>query len=67
MSKKEAISQLRMMIYNKKLCEDEINAITTAVACMEAISDCRNELCLLCGNYKRSHIGACEGCRWKDV
>lgn len=27
---------------------------------------CRNELCLRCGNYKESHIGACDGCRWKD-
>lgn len=27
---------------------------------------CRNELCLHCGNYKRSHLGACNGCRWKD-
>lgn len=28
---------------------------------------CRNELCLLCGHYKRAHKGACDGCRWKDV
>lgn len=26
--------------------------------------DCRNELCLRCGQYKQKHLGACEGCRW---
>ena len=29
--------------------------------------DCRNELCLKCGNYKQAHNGACDGCRWRDV
>lgn len=28
------------------------------------LADCRNELCLLCGQYKQRHLGACEGCRW---
>jgi len=28
---------------------------------------CRNELCLLCGQYKNRHLGACDGCRWKDL
>lgn len=27
--------------------------------------DCRNELCLRCGDYKMAHLGACEDCRWK--
>lgn len=30
------------------------------------LKDCRNELCLKCGDYKQSHLGACDGCRWKD-
>ena len=29
------------------------------------LADCRNELCLLCGDYKTAHKGACDGCRWK--
>ena len=29
--------------------------------------DCRNELCLKCGNYKQKHIGACDGCRWENI
>ena len=31
------------------------------------LSTCRNELCLYCGQYKQSHLGACDGCRWKKV
>lgn len=30
------------------------------------LEDCRNELCLKCGDYKRAHLGACDGCRWKE-
>lgn len=36
----------------------------------EAIRDlyaCRNELCLHCGKYKSSHLGACRDCRWESV
>ena len=29
------------------------------------LRDCRNELCLKCGNYHEAHNGACDGCRWK--
>lgn len=29
--------------------------------------DCRNELCLRCGEYTRRHLGACDGCRWRDA
>ena len=31
------------------------------------LRDCVNELCLRCGSYKEEHLGACDGCRWKDV
>lgn len=27
--------------------------------------DCRNELCLKCGDYTQKHLGACDGCRWR--
>ncbi len=30
------------------------------------LEDCRNELCLKCGEYKQRHLGACDGCRWKE-
>ena len=29
--------------------------------------DCVNEMCSLCGAYKREHEGACDKCRWKKV
>lgn len=29
------------------------------------LEDCRNELCLKCGQYRESHLGACYGCRWR--
>ena len=28
---------------------------------------CRDELRLRCGDYKQRHLGACDGCRWKNV
>ena len=28
---------------------------------------CRDELCLRCGDYRQRHLGACDGCRWKEV
>lgn len=31
------------------------------------LKDCRNELCLKCGDYKLAHKGACDGCRWKNM
>lgn len=31
------------------------------------LKDCVNELCLKCGDYKEEHLGACDGCRWKEV
>lgn len=31
------------------------------------LKDCRNELCLKCGDYKKKHLGACDGCRWRDA
>ena len=31
------------------------------------LSDCKNELCLQCGNYKQAHKGACDDCRWYKI
>jgi len=31
------------------------------------LKDCRNELCLRCGEYRTAHLGSCDGCRWKDM
>ena len=38
------------------------------IKCLERqLRDCRNELCLRCGEYKMRHEGACDGCRWQEV
>ena len=29
------------------------------------IADLRNELCQRCGQYRRAHLGICDGCRWR--
>ena len=29
------------------------------------VKHCRNELCLRCGNYHESYLGACDGCRFR--
>ena len=26
-----------------------------------------NELCQYCGKYKKAHVGACDGCRWREM
>ena len=36
-------------------------------AMRQELKTCRNELCLRCGNYREKHLGACDGCRWKEV
>jgi len=46
----------------------ELVITASDVAFMESeLRDCVNELCLKCGQYRREHEGACNGCRWKDV
>ena len=31
------------------------------------LKDCVNELCLKCGAYHESYLGACNDCRWIAV
>ena len=47
-----------------KLCAEAATAIRQL---RRDLKDCRNELCLKCGDYKNAHKGACDGCRWKDL
>lgn len=49
-------------IYNRFMgCYSEVDKMETD------LHDCVNELCLKCGNYREEHLGACDGCRWKEV
>ena len=46
---------------------DEVNAIPSEdVVSKSEYENCRNELCYKCGEYKNRHLGACDGCRWRD-
>lgn len=48
-----------------KLSSDQLKEIKEAIEKLNRdFTDCRNELCLKCGDYKQRHNGACEGCRW---
>lgn len=33
---------------------------------LKELWNCRNELCLRCGNYHEAHKGACEDCRYNS-
>lgn len=40
-------------------------AVSDMVALNADYQDSVNELCLMCGQYKKEHVGACDACRWK--
>ena len=48
---------------NYKEAYEEMRDLFTALK--SKYKDCRNELCLRCGQYKQRHLGACDGCRWR--
>ena len=55
--------------HNDRLVE-EVDAVLDEYSA-DAVSgrdfrDCRNELCLRCGDYRQRHLGACDGCRWRN-
>lgn len=46
---------------------DLVQELKVRVESLKAdLKDCRNELCLRCGQYKQRHLGACDGCRWRN-
>ncbi len=72
---KDALEMLKAMLaagYVDVSCagspEDEkaVEIIRKAISALEDLEVCRNELCLYCGQYKQRHLGACDGCRWKE-
>lgn len=59
-------SQTYLKYYAKEALElmaDAADAIDALAAENRAM---RNELCLYCGKYKTAHLGACDGCRFKE-
>lgn len=57
----------RMFAQNDAVC-DELYLASIAIDDLQTeLKQCRNELCLRCGQYKERHKGACDGCRWRDM
>ena len=50
------IDKLRMALASACKERDELK---------KQLHEAKNELCCKCGNYKKAHNGACDGCRWK--
>ena len=50
---------LAEVIVKKQLADAKIERLE------RDLRDCRNELCLRCGEYKTKHLGSCDGCRWE--
>ena len=71
-STNDALNALTLDLAKEKLDLPQTSADLTEVICLISESendlhDCVNELCLKCGDYRRAHLGACDGCRWKAV
>ena len=43
----------------------DIVQLPADVVSAQDFRDCRNELCLKCGEYQTKHLGSCNGCRWE--
>ena len=55
-------------IYDTKLIYKDLVYQSIEMQNMESdLHDCVNELCLTCGSYHESYVGACDGCQWKTV
>lgn len=66
---KEAVLALKQTpgAYGMDISSAEVKAIPAAdVVPGRDFRDCRNELCLRCGEYKTRHLGSCDGCRWRE-
>lgn len=62
-AQRDEITRLQTAYLEKVAALDSLKARVESLK--TDLKDCRNELCLRCGQYKTAHLGACEGCRWK--
>ena len=58
------IDRLRMALASA--CKERDEARKQLHEAKSELAAMRNDLCLECGNYRGAHIGACDGCRWKE-
>ena len=59
----------RVIPIEKKTYEEmmmtSVNLLNLVCNLRSELKQCRNELCLKCGQYKEAHNGACDGCRYE--
>ena len=51
----------------EKTSSDMVELICAVSASENDLQDCVNQLCIECGKYHESYLGACDGCRWLAV
>ena len=51
--------------WQDEMCEDLLKILKNSIP-ISVAEKMRNELCLKCGNYKKEHLGACNGCIWRE-
>ena len=49
-----------------ELCKTVIEELAQIYRLRSELKNCRNELCLKCGNYKEAHLGSCNDCRYRQ-
>jgi len=49
----------------KEVIQTIVQDTATIYRLRQELKNCRNELCLKCGNYHESYAGACDGCRYR--
>ncbi len=54
------------VVETNKKANETIECLAKAVNNLRIeLKQCRNELCLKCGNYKEAHNGFCDDCRYR--
>ena len=48
-----------------ELIKETIEDLAMIFRLRSELKNCRNELCMKCGNYKEAHLGACDDCRYR--
>lgn len=56
----------RWQLNTREAIAEMIMSVPSAdVVSAQDFRDCRNELCIKCGQYQTKHLGSCNGCRWE--